>query len=283
MFFCLAPLLKAFGLFQQPLLPSFFDGSLRIDHDHDAELQTLFASITVPPTFARYNPPPAMESSAFARCPDKGNMIQRNMLLMSRLFIQHARELNLGQAFQHRQQIAIVDIGCGAAPTLPGILAYFNKLGIKVNYLGVDIDGGMITECQSSYGNLPNVSFVRQNIQELIKDKTHQHRFDLILCQHPDLENPHVRPVFLQFFLHHKNLLADGGICYSTLYYASEKSVFEQEVISQIGGKLHEFQSPALLQNRFSGENYFPERFIFMSERHERILDYDSNVHKKTR
>lgn len=267
---CLSRFLKWCGFFpDKPKLPSFGDGIVELDHEFDVEMNALFQKIIFPETVRKYNPKPEIEKQVFIANPySRGEMLQRNALLLSRLFIRNAKRSRLAEYFKNKTKIRILDLGCGnGSPSLMGILAY---LGMeRVEYVGVDLNKTRIIESQRAYKEFPNVTFINQDILEILRQDQHYKSYDLVLIQHPNIESPSARDAFAKCFVAAEKVLAEGGIIYSTFYYESEVEYFRNYILPKMGEmkgtitRNASYDKPFI--NRHSGEAYFPENYSFIS------------------
>lgn len=257
-------------------LPSFADNFLNISHEFDEELVILFDQITIPTSLSLYNPDPEDEPERFRSLSLglPGKMLQKNILLASRVFITNADVCGLANQFAKNDTVRILDIGCGNALNLLGILALFRNN--KIEYLGVDIDEVCINECELTYGKLENVSFRNLNALELFNDHQNHTAFDLVLMQHPNLVDRKQSRDFKILLTKSKELLKDQGILYCTLYHDIEAELFQKELLEQLfGGNLYHstVYKTVQLVSENSGARFAPEQFIFMSDPKGFILE----------
>src|SRR5437899_4279899 len=149
--------LAQFGLYTSDkiVLPSFADSLMTLDHAHDAELWGRFKLMqlrergewrekTLEKHSVHYNPLPAKEAEhyqssfwSYSNCdqpPFHLNYFLRNDLFLSRIFIQNAKRMHLLDQFAGKKTINILDLGCGLACSLMGVMTYFGEARIK--YLG---------------------------------------------------------------------------------------------------------------------------------------------------
>lgn len=98
-------------------LPSFADGAVDLDHRFDSELERYSQRVSFPAHLQGYNPAPQMEAAVFQQLHGtlKGNMLQRNALLLSRLFIKNADTVGLNVRFQNHARVRILDCISGNA------------------------------------------------------------------------------------------------------------------------------------------------------------------------
>lgn len=249
-------------LFFYPL-PSFADGVVELDHRFDHLLKKYAKGVHHPQVFQRYNPPPEEELATFQRLDarERGNMLQRNSLLLSRLFIKNAASMGVAEAFRHHTTLRLLDIGCGYAPNLLGILAYFGLE--RVEYIGIDNDQERIEACNACYRDFPRVRFEKLDATKL--GQTHG-LFDLILIQHPNIESPYVRDAFDTIYKQASSQLKPQGRVYSTFYYDAEAIYFSQKIMPQLPpGALRQNTS---FKAKILGLNqavYCPENYSFFS------------------
>lgn len=278
---CIHRLLKYCGFFPDHKLPSFADNEVAMDHSHDEILQNLFKKIQPPKELSTLNPAPELELKAIPK-EKRGEAVQRNFLLLSRIFIRTAKALKLKESFKDIPKIRVLDVGCGNAPNLLGILAL---LGINnVEYVGVDNNPDRIAECKKTYQNIENITFISQDALKMLKEEKYQNSFNLVLIQHPNIESLEVRHVFANCFAQAQKVLAQGGILYSTFYYERECQYFYENILPMQGamqGRLvHSNCFSRFLLNRNTGQAYVPENYTFISDK-KNTQNNDLNLRPK--
>lgn len=265
---CLCSLFDCCGLICRRgiYLPSFAERMSRIDHSYDEALLGCFKQLQFSKEALPYNPAPSEERAAFREL--GGNMFEKNYLLRSRIFIHNAKALQLNTLFDKKTPIRILDLGCGTAPTLMGILTYFGL--DRVEYLGVDNNAKRMAESATTYKNFAKVKFVDQDGLKFLQDGSYKDHFDVVLIQHPNIESPFARETFARLFKDAANVLAPGGVIYSTFYYTHEIEFFKKEVLPTMGRmqgsiRLNRDFFIGFLQNRHTGDYYIPENYCFLS------------------
>lgn len=261
-----------FTLFS-PLLPSFADNIVKIDHSHDADLLKIYRNVNAQFFPASYSPPPEQELATYETlsADTQHYMLIRNPLLLSRLFIRNADLSELNAHFKNKNEIRILDIGCGYAANLMGILTYFGA--DRVTYLGVDISKENIQTASLAYSKFNRVSFIAQDAISLLENLgKYKNSFDLILVQHPNFQFEATQTVFTKIFLNLKHALADDGITYSTFYSKSEIDYFQQYVqphLIQFAGvtpiETRAYDENAKFVDAISQEKQAAEQFVMLS------------------
>jgi hypothetical protein len=236
-------------------LPSFADDLVNLDHSLDAILIELFKHIDMSKSLQpRFNPEPTSEKSKYDSLASvqQQEMLFRNILLLSRLFIRNAKIMNLVEQFADKEQINILDLGCGNAPNLLGILAMFGVN--RVNYVGVDVYRPCIEECYNVYGKLKShakILFLEENAKTFLKSPKNMRKFDLVLIQHPNLRDEIFKPIFTEIILQAQNAVATGGLLYSTFYSQSEADYFRERILPHM---------PQMQGSNFMQSNAYDER-----------------------
>lgn len=256
--------------FFSPVLPSFADNLVKMDHTHDADLYRIYRDVNHQFFPTTYSPLPADEFSEYEKLPDdkKKYMLIRNPLLLSRLFIRNATLNDLSKHFDGEKKIRILDIGCGYAANLVGILAYFGPE--RVSYLGIDIEKQNIQTATLAYSNFKNISFMTQDaIAFLSKTTKNNQLFDLILVQHPNFQTPATQSIFKEIFFNLTNALAPSGIIYSTFYSRSEVDYFQTHVQPHID----ELKDAALIEtNAYSDQAKFIDEVTHEKQASEQYI-----------
>lgn len=266
---CISRLYKTCStFFCRKKLSSFADKLVKMNHDYDELLELLFKKIKPTLSYQSYNPAPNNEHTVFYAhsSNERGRMLENNILLRSRVFIENARARQLTDSFQTSKTIRIIDIGCGYAHALLGILAYFGVE--KVEYTGIDLDPNRIAECQKAYSEFKSVKFSCQNGLDFLEDKKNHDKFDVALMLHPNIESEICRQAFTKMFLNVNKVLALGGKLYSTLFYPSEAAYFKANVLPHMSLRGHLQQQACyrmFFQNRHTSEIYCPENFVYAS------------------
>ena len=234
--------LSNLGLFSSKtnniLYPSFADGLVNLDHSLDEKLIELYSQIDLQQSeWKSFNPVPDCEITHFNSLSryNQQEILVRNILLLSRLFIRNARLMNLPVNFSKNEKINILDLGCDFSPNLIGILAIF---GIeRVKYVGVDFYKPSIDECENIYKKLSScakIKFIQQDARDFLLDSEYKQKFDLVLVQHPNLQSDDFKPIFKNIFLQINNVLSPGGILYSTFYTKKEVDYFSNHILPEM-------------------------------------------------
>lgn len=256
-----------------PALPSFADGIVKIDHTHDVDLYKIYQKVNKQYFPTTYSPSPSEELAQYQQlsAEKKQYMLIRNPLLLSRLFIRNASLNELDKHFKDDKEIRILDIGCGYAANLMGILAYFGPERVK--YLGIDIYRENIQPAVLAYNNFPNVSFMTQDAIPFLENyNSNKESFNLILVQHPNFQSTITQSIFTKIFLNLKNALAPDGTIYSTFYSKSEVDYFQQYVQPHLdllkGAKpieTHAYDENAKFVDVVTKEKQASEQFVVVS------------------
>lgn len=169
-------LLQSKGLFSnadsQQSQHTFAANNVSLCYDYDAQLLSMHKKIDFPTGMYGLNPAPEEEAKWFAEHAviDKNNMLQKNILLLSRVFLNNARQQELSTHFADYPEITVIDIGCGHASFLLGLLAYLGD-GRIINYVGIDSNKKNIELCRQAYACLHNdrirIDFEMVGVNEL--------------------------------------------------------------------------------------------------------------------
>lgn len=253
--------------------PSFADELVKSDHSLDAELLAIYEKVNRAVFPATYSPLPDDEIKHYQAlpAPEKQYMLIRNPLLLSRLFIRHARINELSRAFKDKDRIRILDVGCGYAPNLMGILSYFGTN--RVDYLGIDLSKENIRTAALAYNQFPQVSFIAQDAIVFLEQQRDLARsYDLILIQHPNFQQDECRTVFKQIFLQLKHITNSDTMIYTTFYSKSELDYFQQNVQPDIDSlsesvllEPNSYTDKAKFIEQTTNEKQAAEQFILIS------------------
>jgi len=227
----LSRLFSSCDIFSSAEMPSFADSKVKMDHRHDAELREMFQRISFSQSLQPFNPHPKNEAAVYRKASqqDIGSLMQRNALLLSRVFIKNAKAAQLAEPFKGHREIRILDIGCGNALSLMGIFAYFGS--DRVRYTGIDINDRKITECQQAYSQFRSVSFFHCDARSV----TSVEQYDIVLVQHANIL--YEANVFTEVFRRATGFLHPKGTLYATFYYKEEADYFYQTILPQMSMK----------------------------------------------
>ena len=259
-----------------------------MNHDYDDLLLSFYHQLHLPQKLARFNPAPADEMKTYQNMvgASAGNMLQSNFLLLSRVFIKNAKAFALADNFSRHKEIKILDIGCKNAPNLMGVFAYFSA--DKVNYTGVDKSAADIDDAKKAYQKFNHqVEFVAADALHILQDKHYEEKFDLVLIQHPNIEDPDACKIFKEIIIRAARVLANEGVIYITFYYQKEVEFFQKNILPQmpLAGQLKKNLLPAdgVLLNRHTQQTYFPENYSFMSVKKPGVKIHLDNEMAKTK
>lgn len=175
--------------FTKYALPSFADELIAMNHHYDNELEKKFRAIHFEKDsiLLRYNPRPTEEREFYAALneEEKINMLNLNILLHSRLFIQDAQIDDLLHKIANKNKVRILDVNCGKGLNLLGILTYFGSVRF-VEYIGIDTNANDIRQCKSIYQDLGEAQFrCKKSIADYLTDPTAL-KYDIILMKNSD-------------------------------------------------------------------------------------------------
>jgi spermidine synthase len=252
--------------------PSFADNLVKSDHSLDADLLAIYQKVNQAFFPSTYSPPPSEEHTHFQALSteEKQYMLIRNPLLLSRLFIRHANISQLESLFASQQPIRILDIGCGYAANLMGVLAYFGL--DRVDYLGVDISRENIRSAALAYNQFSQVSFIACDAVTFLENQGKRSKqYDLILIQHPNFQEEASQTVFEKIFFSLNLVMTDSTTLYTTFYSKSELDYFRTRVQPRVDllnhAVIHQpdtYSDTAKFIDRTSNEQQAAEQYILL-------------------
>lgn len=180
-----------YGLFGKSAkfkLASFADDLVTIDHTFDQELYNIFNLIKFDVDSLGCNPSPESEiDNYFCQAViDRINMLNKNVLLRSRMFIDQAKRQNISKNLEHTlTTIQVLMIGDDAG-IIPGVLAYFSQ-NRMVELFYVDSDERKLAKLKLMYQDF-NIGFINRDPKKYLSDG-YSRTYDFIVTDKIELKS----------------------------------------------------------------------------------------------
>lgn len=164
--------------------PSLGDGLVPLSHEYDQELAIFFNHLKFDAATMGCNPTLENEVNHYQANAwiDKINMLNKNVMFQSRMFIRHALNNKLLDKTQDNTNLRILEIGLSFH--ILGVMTYFGK-NKKVEYFCVDNDSAKVAQYKMIYHGL-GLAFININPTEYLSSPATR-TYDVVIIHNENL------------------------------------------------------------------------------------------------